>query len=440
MKTLQQFMIVLVLCMQTICFGQERNFTTISEKMNPLLKEQHKGISILVKKEDQIYTASLGDFNLTEKTVFNIASATKTFTAVLILQEFEKRNLLLTDRVDKFLTPIQNVPQSLTIENLLTHQSGLDEIAGNNMKDIFYAQNDSLYNTPLLQQVGAYDAEKFGKFDYCNTNYFLLGSILEKVTDRSFFDLVNERIIKPLQLKNTHPYLNKNIPNLAKPFYKGEDVTAYLDYRYFSNIVYAAGSIASTLLDMEKFYTSLFETETLLKQETVKMMMESGNNTYGLGLFKSNYDDHNYYGHGGNNVGYAFRNGYDPITKSLYLMFTNSERIPAEKLATDSVLDFLHDKKTESFHNADISTFKNYIGTYVLGEANLTLKIIQEANKLYLVVESQGIKSVLMQKNENTLFDTTVGVHLSIIEGNNNKLTFTQNGFETTIDRIANKG
>jgi D-alanyl-D-alanine carboxypeptidase len=183
----------------------------------------------------------MGGFDLEENRVFNIASATKTFTAILILQELEKENLQLTDSIGKFLTPIKNVPQCLTIENLLIHESGLE--------DVFYAENDSRYNAQLLQQTEEYNKEMFGKFDYCNTNYFLL----EKITDRSYFDLLDERIINPLELKNTHPYVSKSIPNLATPYHKVEDVTSYLDYRFFRKIVNAAGNIASTLSDMEKF-------------------------------------------------------------------------------------------------------------------------------------------------------------------------------------------
>ena len=439
MKLIFKLTIAILVSIQTLSFSQESNLLSIAKEINPLLKDPHKGIAILVKKENQIYTASLGKFNLTKNSVFNIASATKTFTAILILQELEKGNLQLTDSIGKFLTPIKNVPQSLTIETLLTHESGLDEIAGGNIEGIFYAKNDSIYNNQLLHQVEAYDKEMFGKYDYCNTNYFILGKILEKITDKSYFDLLNERIINPLQLKNTYPYVSKSILNLATPFHKNKDVTAYLDYRFFTNIVNAAGSIASTLIDMEKFYTSLFESEILLKKETVKMMMQSGNKTYGFGLFKSTYDGQSYYGHGGNNIGYAFRNGYNHETKNMYLMFTNSHRIPSEKLLQNNLVAFLHNKKTTSLATVNIAFFKKYTGTYLLKEANLKLKVVQEDNKLFLVVDSQGIKSALMQKSEITLYDTAVGATLTIIEGNNNSLTFNQNGFETIIERVHTK-
>ena len=188
---------------------------------------------------------------------------------------------------------------------------------------------------------------------------------------------------------------------------------------------------------MEIFYTSLFETEKLLKATTVKMMMDSGNNTYGLGLFKSDFEDEKYFGHGGNNIGYAFRNRYNPKTKNLFLMFSNNISIPSKTAITTDLLNYLHNKKIEDFKNVDIENFKKYTGTYLLKEANLELKIVAEGNKMFIVVDAQGIKSELAQKNKTSLSDKVVGVVLSKIDGNDDSLTFNQNGFVTTISKVT---
>ncbi|WP_103867444.1 serine hydrolase [Aquimarina sp. I32.4] len=439
MKTLQQFTILAFLLVQCISFGQENRLETIKQKFDPLLKEQNKGVALLIKKDNEIKTKSLGNFDLNKNHVFNIGSATKTFTAILFLQEIEKGNLKLTDTIGKYLKPIQNVAPSLTIHQLLTHESGLNEIIGKNLEEIFYAKNDSLYNDNLLNQVGKNDPKMIGKFDYCNTNYFLLGRIIEKITDQSYFDLLRERIIEPLEMNNTYPYVHKNLPNLATPYYQDKDVTEYLDYKYFANIAFAAGSIASTLSDMEVFYTSLFETEKLLKKETVIRMMESGNEVYGLGLFKSDYKGIKYFNHGGNNLGYAFRNAYNPKTKNLFLLFTNSHRMPLEKSIKNDLYSYLNNEKIEQLKSINLADFKGIIGEYLLKEANLTFEIKQENGKLFLIAEAQDIKSELTQKNETTLYDTTVGATLTKIEGSNDSLTFSQNGFTTTITKITTK-
>ena len=438
MKTLQQITVIIILCIQSIGFSQEKALETIEKKYTTLLKEQHKGVGVLVKKNNKTHTFSMGNFELSEDKVFNIGSATKTFTAILLLQEVEKGNLKLTDSIGSFLTPIQNVNGTLTIETLLTHQSGLNGVIGKNIEVAFYAKNDSIYNINLLDKIGENDPDMVGKFDYCNTNYLLLGKIIEKITDRNYFDLLRERIIEPLGLQHTYPYVYKNIPHLATPYHKGKDVTEYLDYRYFATIANAAGSIASTLTDMEKFYTSLFETEILLKTETVQQMMNAGSDYYGLGLMKSNDNGVNLYGHGGNNIGYSFSNAYNPITKNLFLAFSNTRKVPFKDAIKTDVFSYFKDKEIENF-KTDIELFKKYVGSYLLKEANMVFEILLEKDKLYLFVEAQGVKSQLLQKDEITLYDTTVGANLSIIKDNDDALTFNQNGFTTTITRIVSE-
>lgn len=437
MNTIKQItLIVLLLITYNVGFSQE-TLTTIKNKYNSLLKDQQEGVAVLIKKETKIHHLSLGNSNLDSDKVFNIGSATKTFTAILIMQEVEKGNLKLTDEIGTYLNQINNVDSSLTIQTLLTHESGLDEVVGKNIQDIFYANKDSIYNnTHLLNEVEKNNTNQIGKFIYCNTNYLLLGKILENINDQSYFDLLRVRIIEPLQLTNTYPYVSKNISNLATPFHEGKDVTSYLDYRYFTNIANAAGSIASTLNDMEKFYTSLFETNILLKKATVKQMIQSGNNFYGFGIMKEELNNTSFYGHGGNNIGYSFRNGYNPKTKALFLLFSNTKSIPYQKMIQDDILMFLNGKEVLSNNTINLDIFKQYVGSFLLKEANINFNILLQEDKMFLEVKEQGVKSQLFQKDKNTLFDAVVGATFSIIKDNDNAMTFSQNGFVTTINRV----
>jgi len=89
-----------------------------------------------------------------------------------------------------------------------------------------------------------------------------------------------------------------------------------------------------------------------------------------------------------------------------------------------------------AFRNIDLEKFGRYIGSYLLKEANLKMDIVQEQGKLFLVVYAQNIKSELTQKSDTSLFETTVGVVLSMVDGNINTLQFQQNGFETVLERL----
>jgi D-alanyl-D-alanine carboxypeptidase len=94
MKTKNSISILLALLLNvTVFFSQESNLESIASKYQSSFKENNQGVGILVKRDDEVYTTSIGTHNLTEHSVFNIGSATKTFTAILILQEVEKGNI-----------------------------------------------------------------------------------------------------------------------------------------------------------------------------------------------------------------------------------------------------------------------------------------------------------------------------------------------------------
>ena len=437
MTNLIKITLTLCLMIQGFVFGQSNELNVLNTKYDHFLEQQNKGVAILVKNDGINHTASVGSHDLNENNVFNIGSATKTFTVILLMQEVEKGNIRLSDKIGKYLDPIDNVDGSLSIKTLMTHESGLDEVVGRNIEEIFYANSDSLYEQDLLTQIEEYDPEMIGKFDYCNTNYLLLGRLLENVTGEDYFELLKKRIFEPLKLTSTYPYVYKDAPNLATPFHEDEDVTEYLDYRYFANIAHSAGSIASTLVDMEKFYTGLFETEILVSNESLKAMKNDGNEVYGLGLFKDEYDGADFYGHGGNNIGYSFANGYNPETKELYLMFSNDRKVPFKAIIRGDLIDFMNGVNIDTDGLAiNAKDYESVLGHYMLEEANLVLEIMEEDGILFMVSEAQGVKSQLLKKSDNVLFDATVGATLELIEGSNDSLKFAQNGFETTIKRI----
>ena len=101
-------------------------------------------------------------------------------------------------------------------------------------------------------------------------------------------------------------------------------------------------------------------------------------------------------------------------------------------------------KKTDTISNKqdtnlkqeiDTEKFKAFIGSYFLEEANETLSIIQEKGKLYLA--DTATKNLLTKKNDTTLYEEKYGVFLELIKSDKNGLKFTQNGYETTIKRVA---
>ncbi|WP_109437430.1 serine hydrolase [Aquimarina sp. AU119] len=439
MKTIQNLILYVILACLAIfnaISAQEQTLSSITNKYTTKLKQENKGVGILIKKNNNTETTSLGNFDLNGNTVFNVGSATKTFTAILILQEEEKGTLQLTDSIGAYLSPIKNVDGSLTIESLLKHQSGLGEIVGRDTRVYFYATKDSVYRKNVLNKFPKSDPSMVGHYSYCNSNYILLGKIIEKVTDKDYFDLLRERIFIPLQMDDSYPYVSKTIKNLARPYDKNKDVYELLDYRFFADYAFSAGSIASTLFDMEKFYTGLFETEILLKKETVNKMLPSAEEKYGLGLMTYTHDNTIHYGHGGNNIGYAFRNTYDPTTKNLVLLFSNNRSIPFKASIQKDMLDYSNSKKvTTSLNQNIVADFKDFVGEYNLVEANAKLEIVAENNEMYMLI--QGQKVLLAYEDINTLYDVKVGVRLQRKPTDKSIITFRQDSFKAELKRVT---
>ncbi|HEA30476.1 MAG TPA: class A beta-lactamase-related serine hydrolase, partial [Leeuwenhoekiella sp.] len=235
--------------------AQKHELQSVIKKYKPYYNAENTKMGVLIKKNGNFESASVGFENDATKKIFCIGSATKTFTAVLILQEMERGTLKLNDSIGKFLNPIKNIPSNLTVEQLLRHESGIGQTVGGPNVDGYSANNDVLLRQSVYENIEPQDTAKIGVHRYTNTNYILLGEILEKINDAPYDQLLKDRIFKICGMENTYPYVSKNIPHLMHPFtMEGKDIYNKINYKYFKDRVFAAGSIASTLRDMAQFY------------------------------------------------------------------------------------------------------------------------------------------------------------------------------------------
>ncbi len=125
------------------------------------------------------------------------------------------------------------------------------------------------------------------------------------------------------------------------------------------------------------------------------------------------------------------------ITTALFLLVQTIGYSQTKKTEPISKKQEIIQKKKNKSTKIDTKNLKKFIGTYELAEANFTLDIVQEKDKMYIITEFS--KDQLLLKNETTLHEFTRGVDLQLIEGNNNALKFSQNGYETNITRVKPK-
>lgn len=200
---------------------------------------------------------------------FRIGSITKQFTAVSVLLLQERGQLNLNDSIQKHLPNFPTKKHKITIENLLTHTSGIKSYTdGNIMNEEFMRINfhqDSLTKTfsefPLEFKPGS-------QFKYSNSGYHLLGLIIEKLSGIPYEDFLQKEIFTKSKMLNTTTDKNhKIIHNRVS----GYDFDSVLINSHFidMNIPFSAGNIISTVGDLKLWYESLFNYE-ILKKETLE--------------------------------------------------------------------------------------------------------------------------------------------------------------------------
>ena len=273
--------------------------------------------------------------------LIEIGSCTKMFTATSILQLVEKGKLSLQDKLVDVLPDItayralstidgKNYMDSVRIFNLLNHSSGFPDyfIDGNNDAEIALHGDSTLRftYTQLLSLAQKTNKPYFipGKgFKYSNTNYILLGMIIEKITGMNYSQYIQQYILNPLQMKHTY-FGSRNPPeNAALGHYKGKRVVMP------ATLAGPAGDIISDLDDMQTFIRAwhngiLFSrssTMSVVKNEYYQPM--SGNFIkYGLGVL--NLLDLSL-GHAGQTFGFQFYAGITSNGSSFVLSIDDAD-------------------------------------------------------------------------------------------------------------------
>ncbi|MEY9486772.1 D-alanyl-D-alanine carboxypeptidase [Streptomyces calvus] len=213
---------------------------------------------------------------------FRAGSITKTFVATVVLQLADEGRLSLDDTVEEHLPGLVrgagNDGRALTLRSLLTHTSGLRDFSADTKGTLpvtpLQALNIALTHSPAPR----------GRFLYSNTNYVLLGMVVEQVTGRSYADEAERRIIDPLRLTHTSfPGSRTRLPLPHGRSYAadGTDVTR-LDPR----VAGAAGELVTTLADLDRFYAALLGGELLPPRRMREMLdTRTAHGSYGMGLF-----------------------------------------------------------------------------------------------------------------------------------------------------------
>ena len=212
-------------------------------------------------------------------TKYLIGSTTKHFTAIMILQLVEKKLINLDDTIDKYFPdgPVEKTSK-ITIRNLLLHQSGIPQCYSGfpdyleKHSRIYHNHNEYLqliWDSKLRHEPGQ-------GVTYSTPGYYLLGVILERVTKKSYPELLQENILSPLNMKNTFVDNNLTIhSNMATGYQRG--VTGIVKSRINEQSNhFAAGDVISTSMDLFRFQRWLnYEPDEILSEEYKRLLLKT---------------------------------------------------------------------------------------------------------------------------------------------------------------------
>lgn len=224
-------------------------------------------------------------------TKFSLASVSKQFTAVAILQLVENGKISLEDKLVKYNPDFPNGDQ-ITIKMMLTHNAGFQM----DYDELYLAKTsldkDSVANyimhKPLLFKPGSQTA-------YSNIGYYLLARIIEKVSNQSYATYLKLNVFDKAKMYNTGISNNDSIvPKSAKTYYKKDNIlikNPYINWNF--NIGH--DGVYSTVEDLYLWNKALFDSPTLLNEASKKKMFTSYNDeNFGFGLLINPFYNHNH--------------------------------------------------------------------------------------------------------------------------------------------------
>ena len=283
--------------------------TARMDSLLDILHENDKfmGSVAVSRKGTLLYANAIGYDDIKTKrkstvnTKYKIGSITKVFTSVLIFLAIEDQKLKLSDKLNEYFPTIKNSDR-ITIDHLLSHRSGIHNFTSGS--DYSKWSRKAKSRQEMVGIISGYESEfaPDSKADYSNSNYVVLGYVLEEIYQKKYAELVQERIVKPLGLQNTYLGSSIDISNNECYSYNFRSGKSRQNETHAS-IPFAAGAMASTPIDLNKFIQHLFA-GNIISHESIEEMTTI-RDSYGRGIFVTPYNQKKGYGHNGGIDGFS---------------------------------------------------------------------------------------------------------------------------------------
>ena len=278
----------------------------------PWDKTSSPGCAVMIIKDGRIdYAHGYGMTHLehgipnSPQTIYRIGSTSKQFTAMCIAMLEARDQLSLEDDIRQYLPELRAYDTPIKIKHLIHHQSGLPDYLGLN-RSFFYTPADSLKDLASVEKLLFLPGEKY---QYSNSNYFLLSILVERITGSTLNQFATENIFQPLGMVHTHFHDDRNliVPHRAQGYSPRRDGEGFrINITQLEHC--GDGGIFTSLEDMylwdQAFYHNNLGKELIERVQTPGLFNDGKKSNYAFGLTLGNYKGFRTVGHGGSFVGY----------------------------------------------------------------------------------------------------------------------------------------
>lgn len=428
----------------------------VDQFMMPYSGTDVPGAAAMVMKDGEIiFSKAYGMASLTYEVPFrvdtrtNIGSTSKQFAAFAAMLLQERGQLSLDDNVRDYIPELPEFDEPVTLRNLLTHTSGYREflntlaMRGRNMSSSL--DREKIIN--IVQRQPELQNKPGAEWNYNNTGFALITEVIERVTETSFPEWMQENVFGPLEMNQTLVRANQNqVVEGRSQGYSFDENGNYAEATDLGGAM-GAGGIYTTLPDLAKWIRNFDNPkvgdESIIKEMTTPFVLTSGDTTsYGLGLFIQEYKGLKYIHHGGADVAHRSMLMYFPEIPAAVVTQSNNATFRSDipqKIAdvffkaymeTEESSDMPEEQVAGDFEY-DPENFEPLTGRYELKiQPGFILTFSRDEDRLY--TQATGQPEIDIKATSDSTF-SLVGVNADITfhmkeDGSADSLTLHQNG------------
>ncbi len=427
---------ILLICSFLLCTFSLTAQSINKQKLDSLFillenNEQTMGSIHVSREAESIYSNSIGyrsvedNSEADQNTRYRIGSITKIYTATLIFQLIEEGKIKLETPLEEFFPEIPNAC-IISIGSLLNHSSGIYNIT--NSKG-FDPQAEKTH-AEIVSTIAAFESvfEPDTKSEYSNSNYILLGYIIEEIEQKSYAEVLKERIAEKLELKSTYyggPIDSAKSEAFSYHFNDGWEKASETNM----DLPHGAGAIVSTAAETTSFVTALFNNQLISEESLAKMTNQRHGMGFGIG--GTNQGGKQMYGHDGGIDGFSSLLIFVPEDQLAITFLANGNRYALMAIVRSALMasnGMPFDLPSFEVFELNADDVEKYTGVYSCSEMSFKLTFTQENGQLLGAPTGQE-PAILKPIKEHQFQLVQAGVTINF-KLEDNSLYFTQGGKE----------